>query len=149
MGAAIQGFSLKKVNLFMYTWGVPAVGLIFCIFWWRQQNISHNLGKIFKCIWKILFSPFRECYVLLGSELPLARCQPLKIQGFSILFFWLSTFFIFLPSISHKRKLQSQLTITSSEKNSNLSVTLNFFFSNCGCFAVISRKYKKRATLTP
>ena len=26
--AAIQGFSLKKVNLFMYTWGIPAVELI-------------------------------------------------------------------------------------------------------------------------
>ena len=29
MEAAIQEFSLKKVNLFMYTWGIPAVALIF------------------------------------------------------------------------------------------------------------------------
>ena len=28
MEAAIQGFFLKKVNLFMYTWEIPAVGLI-------------------------------------------------------------------------------------------------------------------------
>ena len=28
---------------------------LFCIFWW-QQKISHSLGKIFKCNWKILLS---------------------------------------------------------------------------------------------
>ena len=38
---AIQGFSKKKVNLFMYTWGIPAVGSFpvrlqsLCLpFWW-------------------------------------------------------------------------------------------------------------------
>ena len=32
-----------------------------------------------------LFSSFRKCYGLLGSKLPLARCQPFKILDFSIL----------------------------------------------------------------
>ena len=31
------------------------------------------------CIKLILFSTFRKCYRLLGSELSLARCQPLKV----------------------------------------------------------------------
>ena len=56
--------------------------LIFCIFYWFQQIISHNLEKIFSCIWKILFSSFRKCYGLLDSELPLGRYQPLKVQSF-------------------------------------------------------------------
>ena len=58
--------------------------LIFCIFYWCQQIISHGLEKIFTCIWKILNSSFRKCYGLLDSELPLARYQPLKIQSFII-----------------------------------------------------------------
>ena len=58
--------------------------LIFCIFWWWQQKISHSLGKIFNCIWKVLLSSFRKCSKLLDSELPLATCQSLKIQIFGI-----------------------------------------------------------------
>ena len=53
---------------------------------------SHSFGKIFKCIWKILLNPFRKCYGLLGSELPLARFQSLKIQDFGI-FYWLNSYF--------------------------------------------------------
>ena len=56
------------------------------ISWW-QQNINPILGKVFKYIWKILFRSFKNFYRLLGSELPLAGCQPLKIQDF---FCWLS-----------------------------------------------------------
>ena len=59
-----------------------------------------QFGKIFQLIQKILFSSFRQCYGLLVSELPLARCQPLKIQDFGI-FYWLSSFLLSL--ISHKR----------------------------------------------
>ena len=37
---------------------------------WDQSQIGIKL---------ILFTTFRKCYGLLGSELPLSRCQPLKI----------------------------------------------------------------------
>ena len=56
--------------------------LIFCIFYWCPQIISHCLEKIFTCIWKILFSSFRKYYGFLDYELPLARYQPLKIKSF-------------------------------------------------------------------
>ena len=49
-------------------------------------SISHSLGKIIKCIRKILVSFFRSRYGSFGSELSLARCRPLKIKDFSILF---------------------------------------------------------------
>ena len=64
--------------------------LIFCVFcWWQQKKNSHSLNTIIKCIWKISFSYFRKCYILLDSELPLTRCQPLNIQNFRI-FCWLN-----------------------------------------------------------
>ena len=66
--------------------------LPFCIFGWWQQKFSHSLDNMCKCIWKILFRSFKQCYGLLGSELPLARCQPLKIQDLG-LFWWRSSFF--------------------------------------------------------
>ena len=72
-----------------------------CVFcWWKQKN-SYSVGKIRKCIWKISFSTFRKCYRLLGSEIPLARYQPLKIQDFRI-FCWFGSFFfyIFILNIS-------------------------------------------------
>ena len=50
-------------------------GLIFGVFCWWQQKISHSMGKIFRWIWKILSSSFRKCYGLLDSVLPLARFQ--------------------------------------------------------------------------
>ena len=68
--------------------------LYFC--WWLQK-ISHTLGKIFYCIWKILFSSFRKCYGLLGSEVPLAKCQPLKIYDFGIFFLTQQFFWYFFP----------------------------------------------------
>ena len=66
----------------------------------KCQNLSFFVfaaddSKIFKFIWKISFSPYRETYGLLGSKLPSARCQPLQIQDFGI-FCWLSCFLIFL-----------------------------------------------------
>ena len=69
---------------------------VFIIFCWWQQKTTHSLGEIFKCIWKILFRSFRKCYGLLSSELPLAR--KCRIPRF---FCWLSSFFIFLPTINH------------------------------------------------
>ena len=43
-----------------------------------------SLDKIFKCIWKVLFSSFRKYYGLCSSELPSAKFQHLKIQDFGI-----------------------------------------------------------------
>ena len=42
-----------------------------------------SLGKIFKCIWKVLFGPFTKYYGLWSSDLPLANCQHLKIWDFA------------------------------------------------------------------
>ena len=58
---------------------------------------SQSLGNIFKSIWKISFRSFRECYGLLGSEQPLERCQPLKIQDFGNFCSLTSFFWYFLP----------------------------------------------------
>ena len=70
-----------------------------------------SLGKIFKCIWKVLFGPFTKYYGLWSSVLPLANCQHLKIQDFtsplliqhSLFFFFYFLFFNFLPPISHEQ----------------------------------------------
>ena len=56
---------------------------VFFSCWW-QKMISHSLGKIFKFVRKIFFSFFGKCHWLFHSELPLARSQPLKIQGLGI-----------------------------------------------------------------
>ena len=42
-----------------------------------------SLGKIFKCIWKVLFGPFTKYYGLWSSVLPLANCQHLETQDFT------------------------------------------------------------------
>ena len=78
--------------------------LIFCIFCWCQQKISHNFHKIFTWIWKILCSSLRKCCRLLGSGLTLARYQPFKIHSFIIFFFDISTLDIsqtVIPKMSH------------------------------------------------
>ena len=64
----------------------------FLYFLLMAAKTSHNLRKVFGCIWKILLSSIRKCYGLLGSELPLARYQPLKIDNFDT-FYWLGSFF--------------------------------------------------------
>ena len=69
---------------------------IFCIFSWWQQKVN-----ILKCIWKILFSPFRIFYGLLRFELPLARCQLLRIQRFGI--FLLTQLFFYISIIGFSR----------------------------------------------
>ena len=56
-----------------------------------------SLHCILKCIWKMLFTFFRKCYGLLGSDLAFSRCQhPWKYRS-SVFFCPLSSFFIFLP----------------------------------------------------
>ena len=55
-------------------------------------------------IWKILLNSFRKCYGLLDSQLPLARCQPLKIKGLGIFFAdSVVVFYISNLNISHER----------------------------------------------
>ena len=54
-----------------------------------------SLGKIFKCIWKVLFGPFTKYYGLWSSVLPLANCQHLKIQDFTSPLFTQHFFFNF------------------------------------------------------
>ena len=53
------------------------------------QNISVHMKDL-------LGNPIRKCYRILGSELPLARCQPLKIQDSRIFLLTQQGSFIFL-----------------------------------------------------
>ena len=53
-----------------------------------------SLGKIFKCIWKVLFGPFTKYYGLWSSDLT-ANCQNLKIQDFISPLLTQHLFFIF------------------------------------------------------
>ena len=60
-----------------------------------------TLGKIIKCIWKVLFGPFTKYYGLQSSVLPLANRQHLKIQDFTSslltqLFYYFLFYFIFI-----------------------------------------------------
>ena len=48
------------------------------------KQISSSLGKIFKCIFKVLFVPFRKYYGLCTSGQPLAKFQRLKLEDFGI-----------------------------------------------------------------
>ena len=98
---------LVIICLFPELWSLKCQKwLIFCIFCWCQQN-SHSFDIIFTCIWKILFNSLRKCYVLLGSELTLARYQPLKIQSFIILLlipqFFDISILVILQTVTPKR----------------------------------------------
>ena len=69
-----------------------------------------SLGKIFKCIWKVLFGPFTKYYGLWSSDLT-ANCQNLKIQDFTsplltqhlffIFYFLFFLFFLFFDIFTH------------------------------------------------
>ena len=74
--------------------------LIFLHFLLMTAKISLSFGKMFKLIWKILFSTFRKCYGLLDSKLPLVRYQILKNKRFWYCC-WLSSFLnIFILNIT-------------------------------------------------
>ena len=90
---------------------------IFCIFSWWQQKVN-----ILMCIWKILFSPFRIFYGLLRSELPLARCQPLRIQRFGIFLLTQPFFYISIIGIS---KAVTATSINLKKCNKIFRVRLN------------------------
>ena len=66
-------FRLSKMSLFVYFLLVTAKNQSR----FGQNFLVHLQGS--------LFSFFRKCHGLLGSKLPLARCQPFKILDFSIL----------------------------------------------------------------
>ena len=89
----------------MFTPGVAVIKLSkmahFLYFLLMTAKNSHSLGKIFKRIWKLTYSSFSKCYRLLGSELPLPRCQPLKKQDFGIFADW-GVFLVYLPLVFHK-----------------------------------------------
>ena len=84
-----------------------------------------SLGKIFKCIWKVLFGPFTKYYGLWSSDLT-ANCQNLKIQDFTsplltqqfIYFFLLFYYYFFF------RYFYSQYL-----RNSYVQSLLNILFS--------------------
>ena len=76
----VDSSSSDKSNSSIVSWPCEK-WLIFCIFCWWQQKISHNLGKMFKSIWRILFGCLWKCYGLFDSELTLARGLTLRIQG--------------------------------------------------------------------
>ena len=89
-----------------------------------------SLGKIFKCIWKVLFGPFTKYYGLWSSVLPLANCQHLKIHDFTSplltqhFFFFVNLFIlIFLPTISHEQLRPKPIKHTIFCKNSMRSST--------------------------
>ena len=87
-----------------------------------------SLGKIFKCIWKVLFGPFTKYYGLWNSVLPLANCQHLKIQDFTrplltqhffyfiIIIIIIIIFWYFYPQFLTNSYVQSLLNIPFSTR---------------------------------
>ena len=66
----------------------------FLYFLLMTSNFSNSLDKIFKWIAseRSYLALLEKCYGLLGSLLSLARCQPIKVQDFSV-FVDLAVFF--------------------------------------------------------
>ena len=86
-------WSLKRQKWFIFS--------IFCCW---QHKISHSSGKIFRFIWKILFSSFRKWYGLLGSELPLARCHCASYM------IWIWRRYECIKSLEHHKPLKTLQT---------------------------------------
>ena len=93
------------IRLVMFTPRVMVIKMskmaFLCTFCWIQQKNSPSLGNIFKCIWKVLFGPFRKWYGLCTSELPLVKFQRLKLKDFGITLF--THKFFYLSTISHEQ----------------------------------------------
>ena len=104
----------------------------FCIFCWWQQKINHSLGKIFKCVWKILFSSFRKCYGVFVSELPLARCQPFDIGNFR----WLNSFF-YIFTLKYLTNTNSKSLLTTPF----LAELKNFFHVHLNILPILWRVF--------
>ena len=74
---------------------------IFCIFCWLQQKIGHSLSKAFQYIAKILLNSFRKSYRWLARWLAtISKMSFLENIELPYIFCWISSIFIFLPSIS-------------------------------------------------
>ena len=101
--------------------------LILCICCWIQQNISSSLDKIFKCICKVSFGPFRKQCGLRTLELPLTKFQRLKMQDFIILFF--TQKFFCLLTISHEQLSPKPINHTIFCNNSISSLCTSLLLS--------------------
>ena len=92
--------------IFIFTFGVTVNAMPkmvhFLHFMLMTARHQSQLGKMFKRIWKGLFTSFRKYYGLLDSEPPLARCQSLKILGFGIFSLSQQFFYISILSISQE-----------------------------------------------
>ena len=72
-----------------------------------------SLGKIFKCIWKVLFDPFTKYYGLWSSDLPLANCQHLKIQDFTSPLLNQDFFYLFIFKYFYPQYLMNSLPFSA------------------------------------
>ena len=94
-------------------WNILKNRSFFLHFLLMTAKISLSFGKMFKLIWKILFSTFRKCYGLLNSKLPLVRYQILKNKSFWYCC-WLSSFLNIL--ILNITRILTLLPILFSER---------------------------------
>ena len=139
----------RVVRLVMFTPRVMVIEfskrLILCTFCWVQQNINPSLGKIFKCIWTVLFGPFRKYCSLCTSEQPFAKFQRLKLQDFGIPLFTQKCFC--LPTISHEQLSPKPINHTIFRNNSVSSLCTLIYFPNCDKpFCCYQQKMQKIAT---
>ena len=129
--------------------GVICLGLTFTIGvmankmlnWY--EKVSRSLSKIFMCIRNILFSSFRKCYGLLGSQLPLTRCQLLQTQGFGI-FCELSTFSCISILVISGMVTPKPLTIPFPERfQQDLSGALKYYSKTMSNVLLLSAENTK------
>ena len=119
--------------------------LIFYILCWWQQKVSHSPGKIFKYIWKMLFSSSENIMDYWNLSYHYQDVNPWKYRGLEFLS-WLINFDISTINISQtitSKSLNNIILWRSSIRSFNC---LWLFCQYCNQFcAVISRKYKKWA----
>ena len=109
----------------------------------RYEKVSRSLSKIFMCIRNILFSSFRKCYGLLGSQLPLTRCQLLQTQGFGI-FCELSTFSCISILVISGMVTPKPLTIPFPERfQQDLSGALKYYSKTMSNVLLLSAENTK------
>ena len=109
---------------------------------WVQHIISLSLGKMFTCIWKILFGSFRKYYGLCTLDLTLAKFQRLKIQDTSISLFTQKCFW-YLPTISHEQVSPMPIKHTIFCSNSVFLVYLTTLPKRWQSFCCYQQKIQK------
>ena len=111
-----------------------------------ERKNRPSLGKIFKCIWKVLFGVFTKYYGLWSSGLPLANCQHFKIQVFTSPLlthhFFLVLFWYFYAQYITKRYVQSLLNIFSARTWWDLPRVLKDIAQNAINFLLLSGSNK-------